>query len=375
MTNSRVFQGDCLKVMREMKTGTYSGICTDVPYGLAFMGARWDYKIPHTEVFREMLRVTKAGGYLFCFAGSRTYHRMVCNIEDAGWIVKDCMLWIHAEGFPKSHAIDKGIDKKINHERQVIGHRTVQADKWTSEGQKQLAAGVSKYEIPITAPSDRAAPFKGYGTQLKPAYEPICVAMKPTDGTYADNALKHGIAGLNIDGARIPTDEELRRAKGGYKTAYVGGKRVKNFNEFEHNSSAGRWPANVLHDGSEEVIKGLGHAERFFFCAKAGQKEGKKEGNTHPTVKPLPLMRHLLTLLKQPSGNTLILDPYAGSGSTLVAASQLGINCDGIELQPRYVRIIKERLGRQADADFFQNDMTIMKAEAVGAADDPFWKG
>ena len=218
-----VIIGDSEIVLKKFSDNTFDTVITDPPYGLSFMGKKWDYNVPTIELWKEILRVTNLGGTLLCFAGSRTQHRMACNIEDAGWILKDCIMWLYGSGFPKATDISKQIDKRAGVEREITGSRNphidgrirkqfgVRNDNIYKRGDSGKLTELSNGKLPITAPATPEAQlwdgWKSHG--LKPAYEPIIVAMKPNDGSYAENALKHGVSGLNIDGGRIETNEEI----------------------------------------------------------------------------------------------------------------------------------------------------------------------
>jgi len=366
-------------VLRTLPDCSVDAVVTDPPYGLSFMGKKWDYDVPSVEVWAECLRVLKPGGHLLAFAGTRTQHRMAVRIEDAGFEIRDLIAWVYGSGFPKSLDVSKAIDKAAGVEREVIGVNAELAKKQTAKtdtaayGNYGAAGGV------ITAPAtDAARQWAGWGTALKPALEPITVARKPLSGTVAENVLRHGTGALNVDGCR------------------VGG-------------STGRWPANLIHDGSEEVVglfphthashnqtrtesdnqRGVygggyhhqpgsrktgygdpGSAARFFYCAKASKSDrnegldgftpattsdgravaadnayqrGKTErANTHPTVKPTDLMRYLCRLVTPPGG--VVLDPFMGSGSTGKAAILEGFQFIGIEREAEYVEIAKARI-------------------------------
>jgi DNA modification methylase len=309
-----VLLGDCRDVMRGMEENSVSCIVTDPPYGLSFMGKGWDHQVPGKEFWQEALRIVKPGGMLLSFGGSRTYHRLTCAIEDSGWEIRDCIMWIYGSGFPKSH---------------------------------------NKFG------------FLGYGTALKPAHEPIIMAMKPLEGTFAQNAEKWGVAGLNIDGCRI----------GGKANSFNDNRLIKHndvygkMNPQNYDGSRGRWPANVILD--EEAGALVGEPSRFFYCSKASSAERNKgcedleekigggmqstvsgdtrtghitkQKNNHPTVKPQKLMEYLIKLVMPPKDG-ILLDPFCGSGSTLVAAKNLDVNAVGIEISPDYVKIIKKRI-------------------------------
>ena len=267
-------------------------IVTDPPYELGFMGKSWDSSgiAYNVELWRQCLRVLKPGGHLLAFSGSRTYHRMTCAIEDAGFEVRDQIMWIYGSGFPKSHNL-------------------------TSD-------------------------WQGWGTALKPAHEPICVARKPLIGTVAANVLAYGTGALNIDGCRVATDDVIsigsnNRSNGAINFGMADDKGA----QCQH--SAGRWPANLIHDGSEEVTERMGEPARFFYCAKAS-KADRETGNNHPTVKPTELMRYLCRLVTPPGG--IVLDPFTGSGSTGKAAVLERFQFIGIDMTSEYIAIADARI-------------------------------
>tara|TARA_R110000822_G_scaffold197781_4_gene335814 strand:- start:3873 stop:5003 length:1131 start_codon:yes stop_codon:yes gene_type:complete len=355
-----LFHGDCLKVLSEMKDNSIDSIVTDPPYGLSFMGKKWDYDVPSVEIWREALRVLKPGGYLLSFAGSRTYHRMAVNIEDAGFEIRDQIMWVYGSGFPKSHNISKAIDKAAGAEREVIGERiTGTIGRPTSDGTKPSSSnpnhGVGQQIIPITAPTTpKAKQWDGWGTALKPAHEPIVVARKPLIGTVVENVLEHGTGGLNIDACRVEYDKESfeRNKNASEKEPKQHEKAVwKDSGNKERRdvfSSKGRFPANFIHDGSDEVVSLFPESARFFYCAKAHKSE-KGEGNIHPTVKPVDLMRYLCRLVTPPNG--VILDPFMGSGTTGIAASVEAFNFIGIEREEEYIEIAKNRISHWDDEE------------------------
>jgi DNA modification methylase len=375
--DATLYLGDCLEILPTL--GKVDAVVTDPPYGLAFMGKKWDYDVPSQDVWAECLRVLKPGGHLLAFAGTRTQHRMTVRIEDAGFEIRDMIAWVYGSGFPKSHNLK---------------------DEW-----------------------------QGWGTALKPALEPITVARKPLAGTVAANVLAHGTGAINVDGCRVegappsvpqPKLGARERVKYGFGTG-IG-------RNGEMSQASGRWPANLIHDGSDEVVAGFpasvarpvkpekigvsgsgekrgmfgqgsvvqsGHydtetsAARFFYCAKASKKDrdegldtapkpfvqfqtangtsGKpsslSEGrnteyrNTHPTVKPTELMRYLCRLVTPPGG--VVLDPFMGSGSTGKAAVLEGFRFIGIEREPSYFDIACRRI----EAAYKQPDLFISKPE------------
>ena len=339
-------QGDCLDRLRALPDASVDSVVTDPPYGLAFMGKRWDYDVPSVEVWAECLRVLKPGGHLLAFAGTRTQHRMAVRIEDAGFDIRDMIAWVYGSGFPKSLDVSKAIDKAAGVERVVVGKEknwgaATAADGKTAYG--DYAGGWS-----VTAPAtDAARQWQGWGTALKPALEPITVARKPLAGTVAANVLAHGTGGMNVDGCRIGDDVTVT-ARNGNSGAH--GRYGKDDRIFTRENPPSRWPANFIHDGSPEATDLLGDAARFFYTAKTSKAE-RGDNNHHPTVKPIDLMRYLCRLVTPPDG--LVLDPFTGSGSTGCAAMLEGFRFYGIERESEYVAIATARIAhwaRQADA-------------------------
>lgn len=367
-----LYCGDCLEVLKQMADESVDSIVTDPPYGLSFMGKKWDYDVPSVEMWRECLRVLKPGGHLLSFAGTRTQHRMAVRIEDAGFEIRDMIAWVYGSGFPKS----------LN-----LGN--------------------------------------GFGTALKPALEPITVARKPiSEKTVAANVLKHGTGGINIDGCRVEYQGDALPPKieRSPKTNGIYSKFASQEGEVSWTAKDGRFPANLIHDGSDEVLavfpntgksaggrignKGSalnmcgnryecgdpgfgdsGSAARFFYCAKASKAErdmgcgdmpnisgaditGRKEGsaglemidgkqnpyagkaspnnrNHHPTVKPIAVMQWLCRLVTPPNG--IVLDPFLGSGTTAMAAIREGFRYIGIEREQEYCDIAARRIESEID--------------------------
>ena len=335
-----------------------------------------------TPLFKEMLRIAKPGAHILAFGGTRTYHRLTCAMEDAGWEVRDCLGWLYSSGFPKSMDISKAIDKKQGAkraERGGVGDHEGTVDfgmknRCPKCGKPYFSANPCTCPredlIPIT---DDAKKWHGWGTCLKPAFEPIVLARKPLEGTVVDNVLKWGVGGLNIDDCRVPSDEPVKIHSPKKETLYDSGH--KDMGTWTENR--GRFPANLIHDGSDEVlevfpdnVKGgtwnrtkgarhfenngeptdyvtggsdqsVGSAARFFYCPKASKKEKGKD-NIHPTVKPIELMKYLVKLVT-PKG-ALVLDPFMGSGTTGVAAIEVGCRFLGIEKEKEYFDIAERRL-------------------------------
>ena len=343
-----LYVGDSRDVLRNVADASVDAVVCDPPYELGFMGRKWDASgvAYDVDLWREVLRVMKPGAHLLAFGGTRTYHRMTCAIEDAGFDIRDCIAWIYGSGFPKSLDVSKAIDKAAGHDRATEyqpNHRNATFGKGMGDGKHGAQS-----DPPVT---DAARRWQGWGTALKPAYEPIVVARKPLDGTVASNVITHGTGGINVDGCRVAYTKETE----------LGDLRM-----------AGRWPANVALD--EEAAQGMGEPSRYFYTAKASTHEREQglahrakrkvndgreatadnprlrgeslRGNTHPTVKPIDLMRWLCRLVAPPNG--LILDPFAGSGSTLIAAHAEGFRALGIELDEEHASIARDRLGGHA---------------------------
>jgi len=371
----RILQGDCREALRTLEADTVDAVVTDPPYELGFMGRRWDKTGVAFDVttWAECLRVLKPGGHLLAFSGTRTQHRMVCAIEDAGFEIRDQIGWAYGSGFPKSHNGPWG------------------------------------------------------GTALKPAWEPICMARKPLDGTVEANWREHGTGALNIDGCRVGDTVETWPSSRSYSRSEPGSPTKGT--QSAGAAPPGRWPANLIHDGSDEVLAAFpdapgqlapvrfdaeerktgsvygamkrghepsadsanegavgfkmkpgarrldtGSAARFFYCAKADRADRhagledpgpqftqgatlrdaeavskQAKGNHHPTVKPTDLMRYLCRLVTPAGG--VVLDPFMGSGSTLKAAELEGFSAIGIELNPDYIAIARRRIS--ADAPLF----------------------
>jgi site-specific DNA-methyltransferase (adenine-specific) len=357
-----LLKGDCREQLKLIPDESVDSIVTDPPYELGFMGKSWDASgiAYNVEVWRKCLRVLKPGGYLLAFGGSRTYHRLACAVEDAGFEIRDQIMWVYGSGFPKSLDVGKAIDKMHGAERDtltkevsdIFGNRTERLERAAfgiganGSSFKGHAEGAMARET--ASATDDAKKWDGWGTALKPAHEPVVVARKPLAGTVAQNVLRHGTGAINIDGCRVEGNVQGHRTNGKANAIY--GDLSYNAGEKWEGSNNGRWPANFIHDGSDEVLelfpetKPETSAARFFYCAKASKAErnaGLEHPSTHPTVKPIDLMRYLIRLVTPPNGT--VLDPFAGSGTTLVAAIHEHMNPIGIELTEEYWAIIEAR--------------------------------
>jgi site-specific DNA-methyltransferase (adenine-specific) len=366
---NQILHGDALTMLKTLPDESVHCCVTDPPYELGFMGKQWDKSgvAYNVDLWREVRRVLKPGGHLLAFGGSRTHHRIWCAIEDAGFEIRDTIMWVYGSGFPKSLDVSKAIDK---------------------------AAGA---DVTVSS-TDAAQQWQGWGTALKPAYEPIVVARKPIVGTVAQNVLKHGTGAINIDGCRIPTNgEELHEGAGGPLSHVRDGKPYPNPPHHNYGRTSGeksfcgkgpaaitpptgRWPANIILD--EEAGAALdeqggiltsgnnpskrsadkhrtvyagwkgerclvhrgtdsGYASRFFYCAKASPSERGKDNN-HPTVKPAALIEYLVKLVSREGG--IVLDPFFGSGTTGLVCSRLNRDYIGIELNEQYIEMAKRRI-------------------------------
>lgn len=386
----RINHADIKKWAAEYKGELFDAVLCDPPYEISFMQKSWDGSgIAHdVEMWTDLLRILKPGGHLLAFSGSRTYHRMAVAIEDAGFEIRDMIEWLYGSGFPKSLNIGKAVDRIQGNEREVVGTQTLggNATQTTKEkggtyASNTNAVGVKPINVEITKGTSE---WEGYGTALKPSHEPCVLARKPLDKgmTVANNVLKHGTGGLNIDGSRIGT-EQMTNHGGGVNTdgrKYGNGSGIPAI-EKGATVATGRFPANLL--VSDDVLNT--HSKYFdldawadtlpFLAVPKASKSEKNKGldgfiekqaggmsgthdkslktgsgnernnmakNHHPTVKPLKLMSYLITLGSRP-GDT-VLDPFVGSGTTVVAAKQLDRKGIGIEREPEYAEIAQARV-------------------------------
>jgi len=361
-----LYCADCKDVLPLLKD--IDSCVTDPPYGLSFMGKGWDYNVPSQDIWSLVFDSLKQGSHLLSFFGSRTYHRGVIPIEDAGFEIRDQLMWLYGSGFPKSLNIGKAVDKLQGNEREVVGNRKAHDIR----GNALMEATVPEYkkeksqiDIPITKGNSE---WEGWGTALKPAHEPILMARKPFKGSVAENVLEHGTGGINIDECRVGNEGYTIGGKN--KSVAFGSDMEK---QERCDGALGRYPANVMHDGSEVVQDIFGDKARYFYCPKASKKD-RDEGlenfveaqttdgnirsnsdsarvygansvlrkNIHPTVKPTELMKYLCTLVTPKEG--IVLDPFMGSGSTGKGALQKGFSFVGIEMDEEYFDIACSRI-------------------------------
>lgn len=360
-----IIQGDSIEVLKSLDEGSVDALVTDPPYGLnnitekktraclsawvngekfdaggaGFMGKDWDKWTPPPELWREVYRVMKAGAHGLVFAGSRTQDLMTLSLRLAGFEVIDVLMWLYSPRFPKALDVSKAIDKELGVERRVIGKQKLTGTarrkaSGGSHGCAQAGESVERVEtwVDVTAAtSEQAIKFDDWHTALKPAYEPVILIRKPLDGTVVNNVMTHGTGALNIGACRVGDD-------------------------YKYNGREGRHPCNVLID--DGVAEGMGTRARFYFTDKssvaereAGVTGEKKRNNTHPTVKPIDLMRYLCRLITPPQG--VVLDPFTGSGSTGCAAALEGFEFIGIEREQEYVEIAEQRVKHWSPLEIF----------------------
>lgn len=355
-------EGDCLPWLRTLPSDSVDACVTDPPYGLSFMGKSWDHGLPDPAVWAEVLRVLKPGGHVAAFGGTRTFHRLACHIEDAGFDMRDTLMWLYGTGFPKSLDVSKAIDalrttggsapKNIRQRDMGADYRPHELAGTPGYGKGRMSRGADTDRDYQSAPpitTGEAVAWAGWGTALKPAWEPIILARKPFAGTVAASVLAHGTGAINVDACRVPAQgRPLRQAGTRENDRAVYGGGWKAGNKAIGETDQGRWPANVLHDGSDEVEAafaafgggGAGSVSRFFYGAKATTAD--RAGSKHPTVKSVALMRWLVRLVCPPNG--LVLDPFAGSGTTLQAAQDEGFAWLAAEQDAEYCADIWRRL-------------------------------
>lgn len=418
-----VHHGDCLDVLATLPDASVDAVVTDPPYGLEFMGRGWDApwqerdintdagfhgggifedggRFPNVRAVEmrafqewveqwamECLRVLKPGGHMLAFGGSRTWHRLAAGIEDAGFEIRDSIAWLYSQGFPKSMDVAKAIDATLGAQRPIVGSAHGAGSSRTAS----LGVYASEYEQ-TEAATDEARAWEGWGTALKPAFEPIVVARKPLAGTVAANVLAHGTGALNINATRVGDQARVNAPGGtGKRVAMGGGWRE----DAAPREAVGRFPANVIIDESQAAALDAqsgnrpsgawdgkrnkpktggvygdyamqqqaapreaseGGASRFFYTAKAsGAERPNVDGVQHPTVKPLDLMRWLVRLVTPRGG--VVLEPFAGSGTTVEAAVSEGFRCIAVEREAEYLPLIESRLVKPIAQSLFGDDL------------------
>ncbi len=395
----RIIQGDLRRgVLKQFESDSFDGLLSDPPYGYSFMGKRWDYSVPSAAVWGEVERVLKPGAYAVIFGGPRTYHRMACAVEDGGLEIVDCLMWLHGQGFPKNYNVSRALDESAGKKRPVIGIETRMNEPSGIVNAGRGLNARTKVEREITTSvSKLAKAYDGYGSALKPAFEPAILARKMLDGTYDENVMKWRTGALAIDASRIgaaggPAGRDY--AKTGLFG--MGGKATI------EKLDTGRWPSNVILSHADECEENAcvedcpvrmldeqsdeGGASRFFYTAKVNRTErdggcealegqpqgvgalrdGKRAGGTdrsaggaqhtegvklarnhHPTVKPIDLCRYLARLILPPKADRprRILVPFSGSGSEMIACMQAGWDeVVGVEREAEYVEIAQARI-------------------------------
>lgn len=384
MSSYTIYNGNMLEEIEKLEKDSIDSIITDPPYELNFMGKDWDNAgvSYNKHTWEKCLRVLKPGGYLLAFGGSRTFHRIACAIEDAGFEIKDTIMWVYGSGFPKSMNIGLEVDKKLGNESKVVGSGKSGVSSRAYQSLETTTAG--SYEI-----KEAQNEWNGWGTQLKPAFEPIIVARKPVENTVVDNVMKYGTGGYNIGACRIPLesnniattnqkgrypsnviltydDSDYDEVCGGFPItgqsnntgiAYTYDKEYDNANIFDNIGNKPNAPSNY---------NDLGSASRYFYCAKASNKDRdaglkflQNTHNTHPTVKPVELMQYLVRLVTAKGG--VVLDPFMGSGSTgkAVMCENVTKHMDytfiGIELEKEYCNIAQARMAN-VEGDIVRED-------------------
>jgi len=434
-----IIQGDSFKKLKEEDENSFDSCVTDPPYELGFMNKKWDESgiAFNVDFWKEVKRVLKPGSYLLSFGGTRTHHRMMVAIEDAGFEIRDTLMWVYGGGFPKNHDISKAIDEHLGEKQKKVGlkpnatrkdgsmvDRDCYGGEWTDTPSGWQERGRDPYKREPT--TDEAKKWDGWGTALKPGYEPIVLARKPLDGTYAENTLKHGVGGLNIDDCRIEADDppkNVTTGQGFSEGKFMGnqGKGEGTIQEEEWEMpDEGRWPGNLILDerasamldeqsgksssnirkptGGEildpddgwnennmedRTVRGYedkGGASRFFYCPKANGDNDRHlgvENNDHPTVKPIELVSYLIRLVTPKGGN--VLDPFAGSGTTGISAQLENVSCTLIEKSKESVKIAKERNEyvrknySEVKRDLYEDPSNSLTEEQTEVNEHSFW--
>ena len=384
---NRIISGDVLRFAAHYRGPKFHAVLCDPPYELGFMGKSWDSRGVsfRAETWSAIRSLLSPGAHLLAFGGTRTFHRIAVAIEDAGFEIRDTLGWLYGSGFPKSHDVSKAIDREAGAEREKTRVAPRPESSGTMGGSSDHRPWIEKsrevgyHEVAGNIPAtDAARAWQGYGTALKPAWEPVIVARNPLLGTVAQNVQSYGAGALNIDGGRVGDEGGCRLLEKELSSTSnnVYGKGLKIAAPSPRHDGLGRWPANIIHDGSDEVTEVMGDAQRFFYCAKASKREreaglsgfevrvaGAMSGgeetrgdrptnhplraNHHPTVKPIALTEYLARLILPAAvvGDRRILVPFAGSGSECIGAMLAGWETIiGVEREDEYVRIARARM-------------------------------
>lgn len=384
----QILQGDNRDTLKTLADNSIDAIVTDPPYGIDFLGKAWDANTGALETYQECLRVLKPGGHIVAFSAARTYHHLAVTLEQAGFEIRDQIMWIYSSGFPKSQDVGKSIQRSLG-----VKEKTKLKSNGPANGLSRMTFNQSdpaKFEetkdvdtVVCTDPEAKA--WEGWGTALKPAHEPIVLARKPLKGSIRENCLKYGTGALNIDATRVAYADLQDQASIDHKvptkawsghTLQTGSYEKDQFVQVETNE-LGRFPSNVIgeipdyqkyfycpkvsrkerHTGFDlETIPSCGTTHMYDPVDQAVTRENKpKGGNNHPTVKPIELMKYLIKLITPPGG--IVLDPFNGSGSTGCAAVELGFEYIGCELDPNYVDISLKRIAAWNQEDNIFNEL------------------
>ena len=348
----KIMTGDNRDTLKTLADNSIDAIVTDPPYGIDFLGKAWDANTGAVETYQECLRVLKPGGHILAFSAARTYHHLAVTLEQAGFEIRDQIMWIYSSGFPKAQDIGKAIQKRkgVEETKPLVSNGPANGMARMTHNQSEPEKyAATKLATDIVLTDAEAQQWGGWKTALKPAHEPIALARKPFKGSTLDNVLAHGTGALNIDATRIDWDEKaitnIRRQNvlggeivgGGIEKYATVGEDAEDKHTTQRVllNEQGRFPSNVLGEILQDDY------QKYFYCPKVSRKE-RSAYNNHPTVKPIELMKYLINLITPPGG--VVLDPFNGSGSTGMAAVELGFEYIGCELDPAYVAIAEQRI-------------------------------
>jgi len=351
-----ILPGDNRDTLKTLADNSIDAIVTDPPYGIDFLGKAWDANTGALETYQECLRVLKPGGHILAFSAARTYHHLAVTLEQAGFEIRDQIMWIYSSGFPKSQDIGKSIERSENKRKDnALGIKRSKIESGpktncpkcnkTLNGTNQNTCEESQCDL-----RDALAPalneWAGWGTALKPAHEPIALARKPIKLSIAKNCQKYGVGALNIDATRIEREEEQAR----FPSNVLG--EIPDYQKYFYCPKVSRRERNVgcIDPGPQfQVPSGFDYRMPSSNNANNGEsqigiveKNANNGSNNHPTVKPIELMKYLIKLITPPGG--VVLDPFNGSGSTGCAAVELGYDYIGCELDPAYIDISLKRI-------------------------------